>query len=270
MLPTTTTRMRKKFCKYCWDRGLPATDCFSHFVKDRKGPGGVIICPTLLSDDCMRCGLRGHTPRYCTSTTPLLTIDCPDPSNIDLMRLGLFRLISYETWIEPIPPHLRAQHTRWKTSHALQRRRREMVESRYKLRIECDMDTNEEALALYRWFGDDGDDTRVHDSYNDFELEILAKFDVHIELIKQHFPNGCENLTEVERLTLRDIIAASCAVIYSWTDEMGTKTFHVYSDSDSDSDSDTTATAIESKFSASDYQSRVLAMLNDSQHPRRR
>ena len=278
-MQVTQQPSKKKFCKYCWDRGLSTAVCFSHFVKDRKGPGGVIICPTLLSDDCMRCGLRGHTPQYCTSTTPLLTVDYPDPSDINLGQFDFIRLIRYETWIEPIPPHLRAAHTKWKISAALQRRRREMAESRYGLCEDYDPDIQEGMLGLVssRCVEDVGGVVRTrnfNEPYSDYEHEVLTKFEVNNKLFGEHFPNGCINPTKPERETLRDIVSASVTVFYSLTadETTTTKTFHIHHSIDDgglDLNLDLDSRPTLSKFSESDYQTRVLAILNDPQHRRR-
>ena len=53
------------FCKVCYDAGLPATDYTNHFVKDQPGPGGKVVCPTLLAQKCFMCGVAGHTSSYC-------------------------------------------------------------------------------------------------------------------------------------------------------------------------------------------------------------
>ena len=56
------------FCKVCYDAGLPATDYTSHFVKDQPGPDGKVVCPTLLAQKCLTCGVAGHTSSYCPGT----------------------------------------------------------------------------------------------------------------------------------------------------------------------------------------------------------
>ena len=38
----------------------------SHNVKDAKG---VVICPTLLGQECLKCNRKGHTASYCTFKT---------------------------------------------------------------------------------------------------------------------------------------------------------------------------------------------------------
>ena len=53
------------FCKVCCDAGLPADKYNSHYVKDQPGPNGKVVCPTLLSQRCLICGVPGHTTRYC-------------------------------------------------------------------------------------------------------------------------------------------------------------------------------------------------------------
>lgn len=56
----------KPFCKVCYDAGLPVTDYTSHFVKDQPGPNGKVVCPTLLAQKCLVCGIAGHTSSYCS------------------------------------------------------------------------------------------------------------------------------------------------------------------------------------------------------------
>jgi len=53
------------FCKVCYDAGLPVADYTDHFVKDQPGPGGKVVCPILLAQKCLTCGLPGHTSSYC-------------------------------------------------------------------------------------------------------------------------------------------------------------------------------------------------------------
>ena len=53
------------FCKVCYDAGMPATNYTSHYVKDQPGPNGKVVCPTLLAQKCLNCGVPGHTSNYC-------------------------------------------------------------------------------------------------------------------------------------------------------------------------------------------------------------
>jgi hypothetical protein len=53
------------FCKVCYDAGLPNENFTSHFVKDQPGPNGKVVCPTLLAQKCLICGVPGHTSSYC-------------------------------------------------------------------------------------------------------------------------------------------------------------------------------------------------------------
>jgi len=53
------------FCKVCYDAGLPVADYNDHYVKDQPGPGGKVVCPTLLAQKCLKCGVAGHTSSYC-------------------------------------------------------------------------------------------------------------------------------------------------------------------------------------------------------------
>jgi hypothetical protein len=75
----TTSATATPFCKVCCDAGLPADKYKSHYVKDQPGPNGKVVCPTLLSQKCLICGVPGHTTRYCPNCP-----DCPDcPNNPD-------------------------------------------------------------------------------------------------------------------------------------------------------------------------------------------
>ena len=53
------------FCKVCYDAGLPVADYNDHYVKDQPGPNGKVVCPTLLAQKCLKCGVAGHTSSYC-------------------------------------------------------------------------------------------------------------------------------------------------------------------------------------------------------------
>ena len=55
----------KAFCKVCHDAGKPESEYTSHFVKDIPGTGGVVVCPTLLAQQCGYCHTAGHTVSYC-------------------------------------------------------------------------------------------------------------------------------------------------------------------------------------------------------------
>ena len=53
------------FCKVCYDAKLSTDEFTSHFVKDQPGPNGRVVCPTLLAQKCLICGVPGHTSSYC-------------------------------------------------------------------------------------------------------------------------------------------------------------------------------------------------------------
>lgn len=69
----------KPFCKVCYDAGLPVADYTNHFVKDQPGPGGKVVCPTLLAQKCLKCGIAGHTSSYCPGSRVVVVVD-PDRS----------------------------------------------------------------------------------------------------------------------------------------------------------------------------------------------
>ena len=52
------------FCKICYDAKRPGYD--THFIRSSPGPDGVVVCPYLLSLNCVFCGQSGHTISYCT------------------------------------------------------------------------------------------------------------------------------------------------------------------------------------------------------------
>jgi hypothetical protein len=210
----------KKFCKYCWDRGHSTEICFSHYVKDKKGRDGVIVCPELLKEQCMRCGERGHTPRYCASATPLLTVD--NPTGDASRCIGdMFRLINKNTWIEPIPEHLRADYISWelyRKERALARRGREIACSRHSKFAEYDEDIGETMIGLV------GHNNRYIEGlpkdrpYSDYELEVLAIIDVNREMFRECLPNGFVNMKQSDRYKVRAIVAASHTVFYALRD----------------------------------------------------
>lgn len=55
----------KPFCKVCHDAGKPESEYTSHFVKSAPGTTGVVVCPTLLFQECGYCRTAGHTVSYC-------------------------------------------------------------------------------------------------------------------------------------------------------------------------------------------------------------
>lgn len=54
-----------KYCKVCHDAGKSIHEYTSHYVKDIPGPDGKIVCPLLLSQECLICHQLGHTTKYC-------------------------------------------------------------------------------------------------------------------------------------------------------------------------------------------------------------
>ncbi len=77
--------MSTKFCPVCKSAGKPESVYTSHFVKDKPGPEGVVVCPHLLQQKCGYCKCTGHTPKFCpklagksrTETKPAKTKFCP-------------------------------------------------------------------------------------------------------------------------------------------------------------------------------------------------
>jgi hypothetical protein len=55
----------KPYCKVCHDAGKTESEYTSHWVKTKPGPDGVVVCPTLLAQECRYCHESGHTPSCC-------------------------------------------------------------------------------------------------------------------------------------------------------------------------------------------------------------
>jgi len=53
------------FCKVCFDAGEPEEKYKSHFVRDKAGPEGKVVCPRLLATNCRYCKEAGHTIKFC-------------------------------------------------------------------------------------------------------------------------------------------------------------------------------------------------------------
>jgi len=96
----------------CCDAGLPADKYNSHYVKDQPGPNGKVVCPTLLSQKCLTCGVPGHTSRYCpaadnSSTTSSSTVQDHRPryaSATDEIRSSLPPIQTQRAVLAPLAP----------------------------------------------------------------------------------------------------------------------------------------------------------------------
>ena len=53
------------FCKICFDFKRPEEEYTSHWVKDKPGPEGKVICPHLLNMECRYCHEKGHLLSNC-------------------------------------------------------------------------------------------------------------------------------------------------------------------------------------------------------------
>ena len=56
---------KKTFCKVCFDAGKSEKEYTGHFLKDRPGPNGKVVCPTLLLTECRYCHENGHFKSHC-------------------------------------------------------------------------------------------------------------------------------------------------------------------------------------------------------------
>jgi hypothetical protein len=55
----------KPYCKVCHDAGKSEAEYTNHFVRSSPAPDAVVVCPTLLSQQCAYCEQSGHTQSYC-------------------------------------------------------------------------------------------------------------------------------------------------------------------------------------------------------------
>lgn len=60
-----TRNVSKPFCKVCSDAGKPEAEYTSHFVRSSPAADSVVVCPTLLAQECRYCHGRGHTVKFC-------------------------------------------------------------------------------------------------------------------------------------------------------------------------------------------------------------
>ena len=93
------------FCKVCYDAGLPTEKFTSHFVKDQPGPNGKVVCPTLLSQKCLICGIPGHTSSYCpdnSSISSSSTVQIQNPHYKMALATDEIRNPSYTVRLPPI------------------------------------------------------------------------------------------------------------------------------------------------------------------------
>ena len=77
------------FCKVCYDAGLPSENFTSHFVKDQPGPNGKVVCPTLLAQKCLICGVPGHTSSYCPDNSSISSSSTVQNSNPPHYKMAL-------------------------------------------------------------------------------------------------------------------------------------------------------------------------------------
>jgi hypothetical protein len=62
---TKQSQYNMKFCNMCFKAGKSEKEYTSHWLRDRPGPSGVVVCPYLLSIECRYCHAKGHTVTRC-------------------------------------------------------------------------------------------------------------------------------------------------------------------------------------------------------------
>ena len=64
-LRRTNNTKTSKFCKFCKSAGKSHSEYTNHYPKDKPGPKGKVICPTILSTECSYCHGIGHAKNHC-------------------------------------------------------------------------------------------------------------------------------------------------------------------------------------------------------------
>lgn len=62
----TSAKKVVPFCKVCYDSGKCEEVFSSHFIRASPDHNSKVVCPTLLNQACLKCGLKGHTRSRCT------------------------------------------------------------------------------------------------------------------------------------------------------------------------------------------------------------
>ena len=122
MTQTKSKKMRRPFCKFCQQRGLPLKECKTHYTKSGQEFGSKITCPVLLQQQCARCGEIGHTPKYCKSehwlkTDPRETSSYRDPLSLEWFHLAMLDDTYIPQWQKPIPPAFQKRHEEYEETH---------------------------------------------------------------------------------------------------------------------------------------------------------
>ena len=92
---------KKPFCPVCYNSGKSETEYTSHFVKDK--PDGIVVCPTLLEQECRYCHQFGHTPKFC----PKLAV-----KHLGMPAALHDQLVGDASFYRPSPPRLSANQRR--------------------------------------------------------------------------------------------------------------------------------------------------------------
>jgi len=92
--------MSKPNCKVCRDAGKSEQQYSSHWVRDKTGR---VTCPTLLSQDCRKCGKTGHTIKYCKSRTVSLKPPTEKKELKELQIQNIYSLLDNDEPESPVP-----------------------------------------------------------------------------------------------------------------------------------------------------------------------
>jgi len=65
MNSSKSSKVAKPFCGVCYKAGKSENEYTNHYTKSVPGEGGVVICPTILCNECTYCHEIGHFKNAC-------------------------------------------------------------------------------------------------------------------------------------------------------------------------------------------------------------
>lgn len=90
---------KKPYCKVCHTAGKSEKEYTSHYTKTVPGPKGIVICPTILNNECSYCRKKGHFKNSC----PVLFQKSKNETNQKKMVEPSIQPPPYANLIRPIP-----------------------------------------------------------------------------------------------------------------------------------------------------------------------
>lgn len=73
---------QKKYCKVCHKAGKSEKEYTSHFTKSVPGDKGIVVCPTILRNLCVKCNKHGHFSDHCTAAPKTCYVASTRPTEV--------------------------------------------------------------------------------------------------------------------------------------------------------------------------------------------